>query len=630
LITRRDFLNGMALTGAGALWHPFNSLAALAEPGPYPPALTGLRGAHPGAFEAAHALALEGAAITGAPVAPAEKYDLIVVGGGISGLSAAHFYRRQVKSDARILILDNHDDFGGHAKRNEFTVDGKTLVTYGGTQSLESPSDYSQEASALLRDLGIDVDAQAQAYDREFFARHGLSMGVYYDAVTFGRGALVRGTLPTRRSAEYYTRQWVPGVQLAPEFAATLAQAPLSGAQRAQLREVLAVPEHITGYFRSAQGEQRFYEQSYVSFLRSCYLIEDEALLKLLSMPLAEDAALGGTGVSLPLALSGGLLGLPPAEKFAQWFNDPSLRPEPDDGQDEYVHHFPDGNATIARALVKALIPAVTEAASLEQCVGARFDYTRLDMPENAVRLRLASLAVHARNEPGGTRVRYLQQGVLHEATASHTVMAGWHMMAAHVVADLPAVQKEAMRANIKMPLVFVQVALRRWQAIQRSGVAAAYCPGSPFQFVQMDFPVHMGGQAPSAGPNAPVSLLMIRMPCPPLIEATVPDLLRAGRAELLGTSYETFEQQVVAQLQGMYGQQGFDAPRDIAAITVNRWPHGYVWEEAQYQGQAASTLAARRHGRIAIANADAMGRAYTDAAIDAAWQAVRDLKRAR
>jgi spermidine dehydrogenase len=242
------------------------------------------------------------------------------------------------------------------------------------------------------------------------------------------------------------------------------------------------------------------------------------------------------------------------------------------------------------------------------------------------VSLRLNSLAVKAANTPRGTQVNYLRQGEHLQANARHTIMAGWHMMGAHIITDLPPRQKAAMRANIKMPMVYVQVALRQWQPLQRSGVAAAYCPGAYFQFVQMDFPVRMGAYQPAHTPDAPTTLLLIRMPCPLLAAGTPEDLLRQGRAELLGTPFETYEEQVRAQLGAMYGPYGFDGARDIAAITVNRWPHGFVYEDALFDGEPAHLLARKRHGRIAMANADSAGSAYTNAAIDMAWRAVQEL----
>jgi len=189
-ITRRDFLNGAALTIAAGLT-PATQLAA--QPARYPPALMGLRGQHEGSFEAAHALAREGRKfpVDGLPIS--ETYDLVVVGGGISGLSAAWFYRR-AKPSARILILDNHDDFGGHAKRNEFTLDGRRIVGYGGSQSLQSPKSlYSPVAKGLLRDLGVDVTRFETAFERGLYPSLGLSRGTFFNREMFGRDVLVTG-----------------------------------------------------------------------------------------------------------------------------------------------------------------------------------------------------------------------------------------------------------------------------------------------------------------------------------------------------------------------------------------------------------------------------------------------------
>src|SRR3954453_11120566 len=189
-ISRRDFLNGAALTIATGLT-PAAQIAA--QPGRYPPALTGLRGQHQGSFEIAHALAREGRKfpVDGLPID--ETYDLVVVGGGISGLAAAWFYRRAVPS-ARILILDNHDDFGGHAKRNEFTLDGRRVIGYGGSQSLQSPKSlYSPVAKGLLRDLGVDITRFETAFERGLYSSLGLSRGMFFNREAFGRDVLVTG-----------------------------------------------------------------------------------------------------------------------------------------------------------------------------------------------------------------------------------------------------------------------------------------------------------------------------------------------------------------------------------------------------------------------------------------------------
>ena len=207
-ITRRDFLSGVNIAVSGSLLATplTQALAALEEsarsvseqmmPGYYPPTREGLRGSHPGSFEVAHSLR-DGAQWNDADVSEdtGEEYDLIVVGGGISGLAAAYFYQKEAGPDAKILIVDNHDDFGGHAKRNEFRIDGKTVISYGGSQTLESPQFYSDTSKALLRDIGVEVERLKAGYDLGFFRRHGLASGIFFDRATYGVNRVVRHEL---------------------------------------------------------------------------------------------------------------------------------------------------------------------------------------------------------------------------------------------------------------------------------------------------------------------------------------------------------------------------------------------------------------------------------------------------
>src|SRR3954468_18389090 len=185
-IVRRDFLNGVAAGIGGALGAGLLSgvpgLAAYVQataagqdsPGYYPPALTGMRGSHDGSYDVSHALRDNRFwRSAGTPIDTGEVYDLVVVGGGISGLAAAYFYRERTNRSARILILDNHDDFGGHAKRNEFRPGGKLWIANGGTAGISSPFPYSTEALALMSALGIEpeklADAAGKAADRSAY-----------------------------------------------------------------------------------------------------------------------------------------------------------------------------------------------------------------------------------------------------------------------------------------------------------------------------------------------------------------------------------------------------------------------------------------------------------------------------
>src|SRR5580658_2182084 len=187
-IPRRDFIQGALVGAATALTGPMlKAYAADAadvgapaqdRPDYYPPRLTGMRGSHPGSFENAHALRDGRKPEAGSDIDGV--YDLVVVGGGISGLSAAYFYRAQTSANTRILILDNHDDFGGHAKRNEFQIGGRTLLRNGGTLEIDSPRPYDAAAAGLIKELGIDVAALRKKVEHlKFYSEHGLQRGLF-------------------------------------------------------------------------------------------------------------------------------------------------------------------------------------------------------------------------------------------------------------------------------------------------------------------------------------------------------------------------------------------------------------------------------------------------------------------
>jgi spermidine dehydrogenase len=619
-INRRDFLNGVALCVTATL--PFPTLAkshlapAQAQdlPGYYPPLLTGLRGSHPGSFEDAHALR-DGKAwpTAGTP----EDYDLIIVGAGISGLAAAHFYRAKTSPQSRILILDNHDDFGGHAKRNEFHLGGKLHLMNGGTLEIDSPRPYGPIASGLLTTLGIDVSALAKTTQQPtFYEQRGLQSGLFFDQETFGADRLIVGT------GQISYRQM-------------LASSPLSERAREQ---IIQIEEGQTDYLpglTSDEKKQRLSRISYEAFLRDLVKVEPSVLRFYYARTMGEwtvgtDAvsALDCWGIGLPgfqgMHLAKGSIprmGLTPAGY--------------EDTGGSLRLHFPDGNATIARLLVRDLIPAAIPGRGVENLVTARADYAQLDRPGNAVNLRLSSTAVRVRQEsaqdPGGrVQVTYAHGGSAFTARARGAVLACYNGMIPYLCPELPESQKAALHSSVKGPLVYTTVALRNWQAFDRLKVHRVYAPGGYHTSLHLNPHVNIGAYRSCESPDRPILLHMTRTPCKPGLPEHEQN--RAGRAELLSTSFETFERNIRGQLNRILSGGGFDAANDIAAITVNRWPHGYAPEynplfDAELpETQRPHVIGRARFGRITIANSDAGGTAYTDTAIEQGYRAVTEL----
>jgi spermidine dehydrogenase len=300
-----------------------------------------------------------------------------------------------------------------------------------------------------------------------------------------------------------------------------------------------------------------------------------------------------------------------------------------------YIFHFPDGNASIARLLVRSLIPGSVPGHTMEDIVTARMDYARLDDAQSPVRIRLNSTAVHARNLDSPVKAKevevvYARGGEVHAVRGSACILACWNMVIPYMCPELPEKQKEALRYGVKVPLVYTNVLVRNWQSLKKLGVAGVSCPGCYFDSFTLDFPVSMGTYHFPSKPEDPCLLHLERVPCQPGLPAR--DQQIAGRQELLTTTFETFERNLRSQLGRALSPGGFDPARDIEAITVNRWPHGYAYEyNSLYDpdwspDQQPCVIGRQPFGRISIANSDAEARAYTDAAINQAYRAVREV----
>ena len=300
-----------------------------------------------------------------------------------------------------------------------------------------------------------------------------------------------------------------------------------------------------------------------------------------------------------------------------------------------YTFHFPDGNASIARLLVRHLVPGSMPGDSAEDVVTARVDYSRLDRADAPVRIRLNSIVCRRpqrRRSADRGRDTISQRRRRVPVRARSCVLACYNMMIPYLCPDLPERQKEALHYAVKIPLIYASVALKNWRPFKTLGICRVYSPGSYFSSLFLNPTVDIGGYRSSRSPDEPMLVHMTRTPVQPGLPER--DQHRAGHFDILGTSFATFEHNIRDQLGRILGPGGFDPDTDIAAITVNRWPHGYAYEYNPLfdpdwpKGGAPHEIGRAPFGRIAIANSDAGAAAYTDCAIDQAYRAVQELLR--
>ena len=606
-VTRRDFLNGTQVAIGASLLSPWTEVFGADDSkfrlgdNYYPPAKTGLRGSHDGAWETMHAR-VSGA--TWPKSAPEEDFDLVIVGGGISGLSSAHFYLRE-NPGARILILDNHDDFGGHAKRNEFQVNGETRIGYGGTESIDTPSSYTDVSRQLLKDIGVDVEKFYDYYDQDLYDSMDLSYGIAYDSETYGQRKMVTG---------YGSRPWK-------EFAA---ETPMSDKAKADfVRAFTDKKDYLPGMSRE-EKIGLLSKISYRTYLRD-YVKVDNQVLEMYQRWGLSYWCVGMDEVPAVYVLGytdgGGMPGL-----------EHTLPRKGGRGDEPYIFHFPDGNASVARLLVRSLIPEALPGSTMEDSVTARLDYSRLDQDGAPVRVRLNSTVVNAAHtaDSKAVDVTYVHSGDAHTVRARKCIMACYNSAIPYICSDLPEEQRKGLAYNVKIPLTYTKVMIPNWRAFADLGVRFVFYTNDFFKQVELDYPVSIGNYGFNADPDQPMVLHMCYVPYFGDIQG--PEQWRAGRRRLLETPFSTFEHHVRDQLDQALSGAGFDAERDITGITVNRWAHGYsyspglLWEPKYASEEDKPWVKGRKpFGRITIANSDADASADTNTAIAQGYRAVQE-----
>ena len=442
-------------------------------------------------------------------------------------------------------------------------------------------------------------------------ARQRLGRGLFFDKETFGADKLVVA------AGKFSWRE-------------LLAQTPLSPKAQSDIARIEEVDVDYLPGLSSAEKKARLSRMSYRDFLLNVIKADPQAA----AFYQARTHGEWGVGIDAVSALDVWAFGFPGFQGLGL---KPGSAPHmgytaagyADGGS--YKFHFPDGNASIARLLVRRLVPDSMPDGSAEDAVTARVDYSQLDRPAAPVRIRLGSIVTRVRNvgdPPAVVDVAYVRGGKVYAVRGRACVLACYNMMIPYLCPELPQQQKEALGYAVKIPLIYSNVALKNWRAFKTLRISRVYAPGSYHTSLFLNPVVDIGSYHSPRSPDEPMLVQMERTPAQPGLSER--DQHRAGHFDILSTSFATFEEKIRDQLTRILGPGGFDAGRDIAAITVNRWPHGYAYEYNPLfdpdwpEGSAPNVLGRAPFGRITIANSDAGAAAYTDSAIDQAHRAVR------
>ncbi|MEU4832393.1 NAD(P)-binding protein [Streptosporangium sp. NPDC023615] len=562
----------------------------------------------------------------GTPEPTGEHYDLVVVGAGVSGVSAAYRWLEQAPR-ARILILDDHEEIGGHALRHGSPAGGRggSPVAYDGAGCAEEQAAWTPEGRELLGKLGLRSRGPGRHADHDPYPDTPMHDSVFCDRETFSSERLVVFT-PGRAG------RWITDLPVTEQ------------ARRDLLRLYRDPPDWFPG-LSPEEKQERLSRLTYSGFLGSVCGVHPDVLRFVRTMPVerrgyGSDAlgAIDAWGEADEYRYAG-FAGLGLDRSKPSRYNSPTVIKEWGAGESPACR-FPGGNQAIVRMMIARMIPGFATATGAEGIMTALFDHTVLDRPGNRVRVRLRSPVVSAANDgPAGTAVSatvgYVDGERVRSVRAGGVIMACWNAVIPYLVGDLPSAQRVALHRAIKVPVVHAEVRLRRWRAWRELGIRHTRFTGAYWCAAGLAAPSGPGGRRRGDGPVRPDEPITVHMAGAPVTPGMSPALGSvSGRYALMATPYHYLEYGIRDQLARLLGPAGFDPALDIEAITVSRWGHGYApeyatpWDLAFYpDGHPPAATARRTHGRIAIANSDSVPSARTDAAVTAAYRAVAELQ---
>jgi len=610
-ITRRDFLNGVLL-GAGAflLELPAPSrLLAQSRP------VSGFSGIGDYASSNGNTAAvidafrkIEAGAYRPGPddaVDTGETYDIVVVGGGLSGLAAAYEFNKASSRQAKCLILENHRIFGGAAKRNEFLVQGERLIGPQASNAFGVIDRPGIPGYDIYTELGIPTE----------FEYGELPPGLKpldFDPTNFG----YRLWFDSKSIGHYYTGQgkrtgrWVGGF-----WDSELKETPYSGKVR---RDFIGWRNITDRQHKGSDYDLLLDSMTYKDYLEKVLKLDPE-ITRYADPVLASVAGLGCDVISAYAARQVSMPGFPEFQGHR------SLR-------NSHWHSFPGGNDGFSRYFIKALIPdAIEGRKAFADIHNGRVRFDALDREINKVRLRLGASVVRVEqdNSPsqGGVKVVYLRDGRPYRLKARSVVMACGSRLSRKVVSGLPVSHAEAYNQFHVSPMLVANVALFNWRFLYRLGFTACKWV-SGFGFAcNIRNPMYVGKYRPPLHPDKPAVLTFYVSFHQPGLD--IEEQGESGRKRLLGTSYAAFESLIIGQMKQLFSEAGFDAEKDIAGIILNRWTYAYVNPQPGfYFGKggkpAARDVIRRPFGKIAFAHAELNGHQHWVAASDEGRRAAK------